>query len=386
MISPLEIKKQGLKWWKPFLQSHLKGEVFFPRNIDRIGKVKSSSVRDNINELQVQLDELYQNEKAKLGFGYIVNREDIRFRRTGNHSLPKSISFECSDDFIAFIGKRREWHSFVESTNLIQTQIPELKDWIINNPLVVIENKDKWRSLIQVCKYFLANPNPGLYIRQLPIDVHTKFIEQNEVVIRSLLDFLIPDSILNIEERNFSKRYSLKYDQPTIRIRILDEQLKIGLLSDLRVPLNDFEQLNLTCENVVLTENKMTFLALPNLKSTIAVWSGGGFMISYLKNVQWLHEKRITYWGDLDSHGFAILNQMRTYFPQTVSAMMDMETFELFEKEGVVPGEKTHAINLSKLSEAEMKVFSFLKENNLRLEQEKLRQNYVDAFFRELYQ
>jgi hypothetical protein len=116
------------------------------------------------------------------------------------------------------------------------------------------------------------------------------------------------------------------------------------------------------------------------------VWSGGGFMISYLKNVLWLNEKKITYWGDLDSHGFAILNQMRNYFPQTVSAMMDMETFELFKKEGLVPGEKTNAINLSKLSEVEMKVFTFLKENNFRLEQEKIRQNYVDAFFRELFQ
>lgn len=386
MISPQEIKEQGLKWWKPFLQSHLKGEVFFPRNIDRIGKIKSSSVRENINELQVQLDELYKNEKGKLGFGYIVNREDVQFRRTGKHSLPKSITFECSEDFIAFIGKKKEWNSFVESNNLIQTQIPQLKDWAINNPLVIIENKDKWHSLIQVCKYFLANPNPGLYIRQLPIDLHTKFIEQNEVVIRSLLDFLIPDSIHNNDERTFSKRYSLKYDQPTIRIRILDEQLKIGLLSDLSVPLSDFEQMNFTSENIVLTENKMTFLALPNLKSTIAVWSGGGFMISYLKNVLWLNEKKITYWGDLDSHGFAILNQMRSYFPQTVSAMMDMETFELFKKEGLVPGEKTNAINLSKLSEAEMKVFTFLKENNFRLEQEKIRQNYVDAFFRELFQ
>lgn len=385
MISPQEIKEQGIKWWKSFLQSHLKGEIFFPRNIDRIGKIKSSSIRENINELQAQLDELYKNEKEKLGFGYIVNKEDVRFRRTGSHSLPKSITFECADDFIDFIGKKKDWNSFVESNNLIQTQIPQLKDWVINNPLVVIENKDKWVSLIQVCNYFLANPNPGLYIRQLPIDLHTKFIEQNEVVIKSLLDFLIPDSIHNMDERSFSKRYSLKYDQPTIRIRILDEQLKLGTLSDLSLPLSDFEQLNFTCENVVLTENKMTFLALPNLKSTIAVWSGGGFMISYLRNVQWLREKKITYWGDLDSHGFAILNQMRTYFPQTESAMMDMETFELFKGEGLVPGEKTNAINLSKLSEDEMKVFSLLKSNNFRLEQEKIRQDYVDTLFRKLY-
>ncbi len=385
MISPQEIKELGLKWWKPFLQSHLKGEVFFPRNIDRIGKIKSSYVRENINELQSQLDELYKNEKEKLGFGYIINKEDVRFRRTGSHSLPKSITFESLEDYIAFIGKKKEWYSFLESNNLIQNQLPQLKEWIINNPLVVIENKGKWISLIQVCKYFLVNPNPDIYIRQLPIDLHTKFIEQNEVVIKSLLDFLIPDSIKDIYERSFNKRYSLKYDQPTVRIRILDEQLKIGHLTDLSIPLGDFEQLNFTCKNVVLTENKMTFLALPNLKSTIAVWSGGGFMISNLKNVPWLHEKNITYWGDLDTHGFVILNQMRTYFPQTRSAMMDMETFELFKGEGLVPGEQTSAINLNSLTEDEIAVFTFLKFNNFRLEQEKIRQDYADSLFQKLY-
>ncbi|MEO6718854.1 MAG: Wadjet anti-phage system protein JetD domain-containing protein [Ferruginibacter sp.] len=385
MISPQEIKAQALKWWKPFLQSHLRGEVFFPRNIDRIGKIRSSSVRENINELQTKLDELYKNEKEKLGFGYIVNKEDVRFRRTGSHSLPQSITFESLEDYVAFIGKKKEWYSFVESNNLIQTQLPQLKEWVINNPLVVIENKHKWINLIQVCKYFLLNPRPNLYIRQLPIDLHTKFIEHNEVVIRSLLDFLIPDSIQNIYERSFSKRYSLKYDQPTVRIRILDEQLKLGTLTDLSLPLSDFEQLNFNCEHVVLTENKMTFLALPNLKSTMAVWSGGGFMISYLRNVQWLHEKKITYWGDLDSHGFVMLHQMRTYFPQTESAMMDMETFELFKGEGLVPGEKTNATNLNTLTEKEIEVFNFLKSNNFRLEQEKIRQDYADRLFRKLY-
>jgi hypothetical protein len=94
MISPNDIKVQALKWWKPFLKSHLKGEDFFPRNIDRIGKIKSSGVRENITKLQQQLDELYKNSKEKTGFGYTINKEDVRFRRTGSHSLPQSITLK----------------------------------------------------------------------------------------------------------------------------------------------------------------------------------------------------------------------------------------------------------------------------------------------------
>lgn len=385
MISPQEIKAQALKWWKPFLQSHLRGEDFFPRNIDRIGKIKSSAVRENINELQTQLDELYKNSKEKSGFGYVINKEDVRFRRTGSHSLPQSITFESSEDFIAFIGKKKEWNSFLHGNNLIQNEIPNLKEWVLNNPQVVIENDGKWPSLIKVCKYFLTDPKPDLYIRQLPIDLHTKFIEHNEIVIKSLLDFLIQDAIKDVSEKSIHKRYHLKYDEPTVRVRILDKQLMIGGLSDIRIPLSDFEKLSINSNNLILTENKMNFLALPALFSTIAIWSGGGFMISYLRNVRWLHERNIFYWGDLDTHGFLILHQMRTYFPRTKSVMMDMETFEHFKGEGVVAGEKISSENLNTLNKAETEMFDFLRINNFRLEQEKIRQEYADTFFRELF-
>jgi hypothetical protein len=385
MISPAEIKAQAFKWWKPFLQSHLKGETFFPRNIDRIGKIKSSSIRENLNELQAQLDELYKNSKEKLGVGYIINKADVHFRRTGSHSLPQSITFESQEDYIAFIGKKKEWNFFLHSNKLIQDEIPQLKEWVLNNPQAVIDNEAKWPGLINVCKYFLANPRPELYIRQLPVDLHTKFIEQNEVVLKSLFDFLIPDDIKDASQKSISKRYHLRYDEPTVRIRILDRELMIGDLSDIRIPLRNFEKLIIPATNIIVTENKMNFLSLPALPSSIAIWSGGGFMISYLQNIGWLHKLNILYWGDLDTHGFLMLHQMRTYFPQTKSVMMNMETFELFKGEGVVAGEKINSENLGALTKEETEVFDFLRINNLRLEQEKIRQVYADAFFQKLF-
>ena len=108
-------------------------------------------------------------------------------------------------------------------------------------------------------------------------------------------------------------------------------------------------------------------------------------MISYLRNVRWLHERNIFYWGDLDTHGFLILHQMRTYFPRTKSVMMDMDTFEHFKGEGVVAGEKISSENLNTLNKAETEMFDFLRINNFRLEQEKIRQEYADTFFRELF-
>lgn len=379
MISPEEIKLQAEKWWKPFLQSHLNGSQFFPKTIDRIGKITGSSVRENINELQNQLASLRNRSKDTLGYGYTILYADVNFRRTGSHSLPQAIIFETADDYIDFVGRRNHWDSFQKNVTLVQGELPSLKEWVFNNPLCLIEYDGHWPELIKVCKYFMLNPRPNLYIRQLPIDIHTKFIEQQENIVRELLDNLIPEHLREATARQISSRYHLKFDEPSIRIRILDESLRIGTLSDITIPRSDFECLDIACKNVLVTENKMNFLSLPALPNSIAIWSGGGFMINYLKDVQWLKQKNIFYWGDLDAHGFAILHQMRSYFTQTVSLMMDLTTFNLFKTEGVVQGKPINTENLRLLTEAEKEAFIFLKEGNLRLEQEKIRQEYADA-------
>jgi hypothetical protein len=272
----------------------------------------------------------------------------------------------------------------LQDCKLIQNELLQLNEWVLNNPQTVIDNHGKWADLINVCRFFLTNPKPDLYIRQLPIDLHTKFIEDNEPVIISLLDFLIPCAIKDSTEKIISKRYHLKYDEPTIRIRILDKQLLIRDLSDIRMPLGAFEGLGINAINIIVTENKMNFLALPELPSTIAIWSGGGFLISHLRNTQWLQERRIFYWGDLDAHGFVILNQMRSYFKQAKSVMMDMETFERFNGEGVVFGKKVASTSLNYLDKEEVEMFDFLRANNLRLEQEKIKQDYADTFLQKL--
>src|SRR5690606_4280394 len=113
------------------------------------------------------------------------------------------------------------------------------------------------------------------------------------------------------------------------------------------------------------------FLTLPELKNAIAIWSGGGFNISYLKNVEWLKDKQFYYWGDIDAQGFQILNQCRNYFPNTVAVMMDKYTLNTFQF-----GEGKPATNqkLGQLSETEMNLYNYLRQNNIRLEQEKITQ------------
>lgn len=380
MIKPEEIKEVALKWWQPFLISCIKNESFFPKQIDRIGKVKSGHITSRFEVIQNEIENLYKQSKNTNGVGYLVKTADKNFRRSGAHQLPDAIEFESIEDYLYCTGKKKEWVRFQESHKLLSGQIPELKVWAITNPIPLCSSSTDWDSVIKICKYFLNNPRPNLYIRQLPVEVHTKFIESNSYLLQSLLDFLIPTHIRNAGQKRFAERYYLKHDEPLIRIRILDKSLYIkNDIIDLSIRLSDFEKTAWTCDYVLLAENKMNFLTLPDFPAAVAIWSGGGFNVSYLKNVQWLKDKIIFYWGDIDEHGFQILHQLRSYFPQTKSIMMDSDTFGKF-KEFCGNGEKSRAVTLSNLNNDENIIYQELKDktDNNRLEQEKIPQYYVD--------
>lgn len=383
MISPEQIKKQALRWWRPLLQSTISGVGLFPKSIERIGKIQSGQIIQQFETLQQEVAILYRHSKSQTGIGYLVKTTEKNFRRTGSHELPDAIVFETVEDYVSFTDKKKEWKFFLSNYEKITANIPRLKDWVLPNCLRLTDAYTNWDDILKVCHYFLNNPRPNLYVRQLPIAVHTKFIEENVTVIQSMLDFLIPDHIRNHHQRQFAERYFLKYDEPLIRMRILDTCLTyVGNFSDISIPLTDFERLDLPAQKVLITENKMNFLTLPPIPCAIAVWSGGGFNVSYLRNVDWLKEKHIFYWGDIDEHGFQILHQLRSYYPHTQNIMMDFKTFEHFS-EFAVTGTRNKSEQLSLLNDEEQRLFEKLKlSDKNRLEQEKVSQGYVEEYLR----
>lgn len=243
--------------------------------------------------------------------------------------------------------------------------------------------------MLKVCKYFQNTPKPNLYIRELPIQVHTKFIEQNKGIISSLLEAILPiDQIVSVENENehkFEKKFSLKYKEHRIRIRLLDPILKEKYKfpsSDISIPLSEFRHLNLEDHPCFITENLMNFLTLPYLPNSFAIF-GGGYAVQNLKSVIWLSNCPIFYWGDLDDHGFRILSQLRSYFPQTTSIMMDTKTFEAFQ-EFAVSVLANSSDDLPHLTPEEQNLYNYLVINRKRLEQERITQIYSNELLQRL--
>lgn len=369
MITPIEIKKKAANKYKVYLQSIVEGESFNPIVIVGDKKPNEDTVR-----FEEELTELINCSKEKKRYGYTIEYQTVKTKRHGIQDIPTSISFQTEYDYLKYISKEKATAKFKKDITSILSSFPELKDWIYKYPIKVIEND--WESLLNVCKYFKAVPQPYLYIRELPIQVHTKFIENNKGIIRELLDIIIAEHI-NIDEKQFESRFNLKYDETLVRFRILDEavsQQLFGGIDDISIPISEFQNIALPIHTVYIVENKMNMLTFPAQSNGIVVF-GKGFGVDIMKNVEWLKTKKIYYWGDLDAHGFQILSEIRTHFKQVESFMMDRHTFDLFYE-----GDKGTETNVEKdlcLTSEENEMFKYLKEYNLRLEQEKIPHEYA---------
>jgi hypothetical protein len=332
--------------------------------------------------IRKQIETLVNGSKNKKGYGYKVIFVQRNDRKIGKQSFPDRILFETLEDYLKFLDMEEEYDQFLQTTQNIIKEFPQLIPLIESKPKIIIENFGKWDDIIKVCRYFIENPQPNIYAREIPLDISTKFIENNESILSILLDILIEEHV-NKEEKVFNKRYNLKSDEALVRIRILDSEIAQNLFSgvdDLSIPQSKFAQLDIPCKRVFVLENKtniLNFLTLPSLKDSVAIF-GKGFGVGTLKDARWLSNKQIIYWGDIDPHGFQILSQMRSYFPHTLSCMMDFETFMEFEKLAVT-GAYTNVSELNHLTHEEHLLFEHLSslEKNNRLEQEKIPHGYA---------
>jgi hypothetical protein len=379
MITPNDIKIKAEKKYLSFLRSILDGNSFFP--VEITGNKKPSQ---NIADYQSEISTLTAASKEIKGYGYSLKYQTVRTRSLGNQDLPVTIYFETEKDFLKFIKKEKEVETFRNDVDKILFRFPELSDWLKKYPQKIIENAALWDSLLSVCSYFKTTPKPNLYIRELPVKVHSKFIQNNKGVISELLNNILPSENINQEYTNtkdFEKRFNLKYPEPLVRFRIFDKQINetyFSGINDISIPVTQFEQLQIPVENILIVENQTNLLTIaltfPKLEKTIVVF-GSGYQVHYLKNVLWFNNMKLLYWGDLDAQGFEILSQFRGYFPNTQSILMDEETFnEFFEHDSGTPTKITGKLNLTN---NEMQLYDLLKTNNWRLEQEKIPLTYV---------
>lgn len=372
MLTPDQIRLRALNRYEDFLRSLCTDKPFFPLNVFGGGLAKP---KDFVAD-RAAIESLRKQSKEQTGFGYDIAWEDRNFRRFGTQKIPSTVAFTTQEDYIRFLNKLTEVRQFQADYNLIQRQFPELKSWAQTKPLKIVAHAGEWDGLLKVCAHLQKHGRPDCYLRELPVEVDTKFIERKRGVLNELLPIVALDCVAP-DALTFENRFGFRQKQPLVRFRFLDAGIakSAGLpFCDFAIPLEEAERLHLSAINIVIVENEMTFLTLPSLPKTVALF-GGGDAVSHLCRLSWLANARLVYWGDMDTHGFESLSILRSQHPHTESVMMDNETFIQFKHFSTKAAAFGSRAEL-KLSDPEREMFDLLNRSGKLLEQERIPLKY----------
>jgi len=375
--SPEEIAARAKNAYPRFLKQWVRGEDerFFPYRV----RVRLAVDPEDPSGTIAASEKLLLNSKTHRGWGYTVHREQVRTRQFGRNPIPKAITIDTIDDLLRLAGKRDEFAATRRVVNHVRKEIPQLQQWLVTHVNSLEKIAEPIEDLVHVSRYFVDNPWPDCYARQIPVSVDTKFVDRHKGVLRQWLDLLLPASAIDVNESTFALRFGLRDDQSHHAMRMLDPHLLVELdlpYDEMSLPLRSIAALPVNSATVLIVENRLNLLTLPPTPRGIGL-RGEGNAVARLERIKWLHDNRVLYWGDIDVDGFLILSRLRNLFPHVESIMMDRDTMAHHERY-VVEGNGSTPAAPANLTAAEADAFAFCSQDNCRLEQEKIGQPFVD--------
>jgi hypothetical protein len=224
--------------------------------------------------------------------------------------------------------------------------------------------------LIAVARWFNSNTAAGYTPRQVPIPgVHAKWLNTHQPEILALCGLgslgLLP---------KHPARIHFTYLDPAYRAtgKRVHDSATVG----------DGYSLPYVPSVVVISENKDTAIHFPPIPGGIAV-EGGGSGGKTAAAFSWITDaSQLYYWGDIDAHGYEILNGWRADGVPVTSVLMDMATYSDYELYGAdtdkhgSPLTPSNPRDLADLTAEERAVYDRLVSQNhrghRRIEQERI--------------
>lgn len=317
--------------------------------------------------------------------GWRVERASVGGRLAGRTELPARAYLDSWDAAWSILGVTDQVRLL--DSLLAVTSAPDLADWVRRRPLAALGCADRWDRLVATVEWVQRSTPYACYLREVAAPgVDTKFVEANRAVLAELLDLRLGERVdASAPRTDLAARYRMRAKPSLVRLRLLGSSRVAGF-TDLTVRVDELRERPLPVSTVFVLENELTFLAFPDVPDAAVVF-GGGYGVPRLAGLPWLAERAVHYWGDLDTHGFAILDRLRASLPDVRSLLMDRRTLLDHEYAWVQEASPTrHA--LTRLTMAETDLHRDLAEDlygpAVRLEQERIPIAAVEAALQRL--
>ncbi|OLK19919.1 Wadjet anti-phage system protein JetD domain-containing protein [Xanthomonas oryzae] len=323
-------------------------------------------------------------EWSRTGLPGRVEYRAVSWTQLGPQRLPQTWVLDDAGQAAGALGEGERWARARQRSAALQARWPQavalaarlrrqfdlLADW----PEV------EFARLVAVVEWLHQHRDSGLFLRQLPIaGIDSKWIEPHRGVIADWLAGLRGIA----EPRSFASLSGLRNAPDRVRLRLLDPALRhhIGGLEDITAPIAQIAALRLPVRRVLIVENRETGLACESLPGTLVLMARG-YAVEYVSNIGWLRELPLYYWGDIDTHGLAILHRLRTHAPHTTAVLMNEATLQATPRALWGHERRPHrAQRLAALSIQEQRLYVDLRVGRFgpspRLEQERIAWDYA---------
>lgn len=297
----------------------------------------------------------------------------------GKHQIPDRLRISSLADLERFLGTATQTRRYTRILEHAGT-VPTIRTWVGRRPMRALDHYDHFPQLVAALEWIATNAGSGRHLREIDAaGVDTKFIEQHQRMMLELGGKVVPEDLVDPAQSTIAGRFGFAVPGRRVRLRRLDNTIPWPMpgFDDVEVRTEDLAQIRLDVDSVYVVENLTTYLSFPSVQRSVIVF-GGGYAAAVLGAIPWLTEVDVRYWGDLDTHGLAILDRLRSTLPDVRSVLMDQDALlEHRAMWGTEPSQVTR--ELRNLTAAEAACHRALVDDvhgsSLRLEQERIPMN-----------
>ncbi len=298
---------------------------------------------------------------------YTLVWQTIGGRQIGRNQLPVRAVVSSREQAWAVLGVAASVRRFDELLARTE-QHAGVREWVVDHPHRALDLAPEMDRLIAAYGWLDTHRKSGRYLRQISAPgVDTKFAERHRSVLAAMLG-------VSPTAAGFLADLGLRSKPALIRLRPAPSLGFPVALTEVAARSEELAKLTVQPRNAVIVENEISYLCLDIPDDGVVIW-GRGFDVDSVGRLPWLADADVVYWGDIDTHGFAILDRLRAWQPGARSVLMDRETL-LAHRDRWVTEDRPATSVLTRLTPDEQGLYAELVSDGLgervRLEQEQI--------------
>ncbi|MHA7880161.1 MAG: Wadjet anti-phage system protein JetD domain-containing protein [Saccharospirillum sp.] len=330
-----------------------------------IGKPTSSDLTQRLDRVRTHLEQWRQADVGQ------VEWQAQRFRSTGEAvDVPVYWVLRTPSEWVAAVSDRTIRQEYQMLNRLAAATDSRFHRLMIRRRTLVLTRPGA--EVIRATELALAlSPGcaHGKPLRSLALaGIDSKFFERNRALIIALLDVLHEGQATDLGLEAFLDAE----DEGHHWLLLVD--LDGGLLpfKQQRVRARELQHIQLPGDAILVVENEQCLHQLPATPGTLAIL-GAGLNLAWMQ-AEWLANKRLAYWGDIDTWGLSMLARAREYQPHLMPLLMSQAVFDEYRAgKAVAEHEPSETWPEVGLTEAEQQLYRYL----LGLQQGRLEQEFL---------